>query len=410
MARPRILTGIRSINDVDPQAVYYDAVVGTSGAADYTTVKAAVDAGKKRILVTANVTEAASTTLTVSTEIDLLAGVTIAMGAFRFILSAEVTVKVRGQAGSLISWGYGSALQLFDVGAFTDSIIAIDGVNLTNTSSVANCYLTAGYMELRNLKLTLPNQSNCGIRGLQSGSGGRNNIVENIHLTGGGAACTLGIDLSKGFLSGILLTGTFLTTAGNYVIQMGGEVMAWGLDIGSNNIKAAGNVSDVNVSGGTGTIEVAADTKIEKSRCSVMKILGTGVYIYSSEIGSLTHDTGIGQALLAECRITGTSYTVDGVDNKFENCVFSDNIGTVTVPSGVEHAHFADCTFAGDVVVNGNYTRIGGCRVGETAGGGAQVITVGAGTTFVNVFDTFVDNAIVDNSAGGLTQSNVQVY
>ena len=178
---------------------FFDATVGPSGE-DYTTVKAAIDAGHIRIFVKGNVTETANTTMTSNIYLYIADGVTWALSTFKINFGgANRVIYVRGN-GDITTTGIAFDAEA-NAGTLVDSI-GVDYSNDTTTNGQAT-FNNIDKLRLRDCLMDIPNAADCGISvdDLE---------MENVTLDGSGTNCEDVIAvILKSHITNLTLTGTF---------------------------------------------------------------------------------------------------------------------------------------------------------------------------------------------------------
>lgn len=241
----------------------YDATAGATGA-DYTTLKGAIDAGKVNIVVINSTTEAADIALTATTNITIMSGAVVDMGAYQFTYAATQNVRIVGEG--TMKWTHAGVTTLFGVGTGeTASIIQIDGVTMDNTSTshgAAICPDSYGDLRISNCQVNIPGYATCGIR-TNKDSAFAHNIVFNLTST----SATNFVMIDAGTASGISTIGSSATgTLG----RASGYAVASGLNFGSCNLASTFEVSQGHVSNiaTDGTISFAgANSNVTGGRC-----------------------------------------------------------------------------------------------------------------------------------------------
>lgn len=393
---------------VDAQAAnaeltIFDASVGATGA-DYTTISGALAASKNRLLVLDDVTETSDCAIPAAgLFIYILKGKTLAMGTFGFTCAAARRPTIIGQdQSSGLSYGYGSEKYLVAGSTFANHVI-FDTLTITNTSSVADCYLVDGSSgndgteRYSNLKIVLPNAADGGIHFWSD-----NGIAENIHLVGGGTTCSEGMSNSGGNqqVSNIRLSGTFVASAsGAAAILTGGTLNGLFIDhAGDTAITLAGGLSGGGIYlNGNGTMTTTVLTLNDNVQLSNVNLIGPGsgtrtIDINGSDVAlsnfytdTLTQDTARADAKLTNGQVVA-AYTANGDRWAYTNVDF---IGGATVPTGQDNNGFFNCQFGAD------------------AGGGALTLTIDAGSNNTRVVGCMSDAAISDAGTGSVLTANV---
>jgi len=188
----------------------HTAFVGTSTAPGfYAGVAQAYAAGFKSIVITEDTIETGNILLSANDVLDItvLTDVSWDLGAFT-INGTELGEKISIKLQSPSSAFKYSAQPFTGFDALSSISIVGNGGVVQNTSTTAGVTInTEGYLNISNVQLILPNQSNCGFE--------TNNttFVSNIVLVGGGSLCEFGFIASGGKISGLVITGTWKTNA-----------------------------------------------------------------------------------------------------------------------------------------------------------------------------------------------------
>jgi len=126
----------------------------------------------------------------------------------------------------------------------------------------------------------------------------------------------------------------------------------------------------------------------------------------STNVGNISV-TGAGNVFV-DTFIEGTTIPleIDG-DNIHLNSVLSK--GALTNASGGDGNNITGCTFNTGITLGGNNTVISGCRVGADAGGGGSTITISGGATTTVITGCLTDVAISDGGTGTVGANN-EVY
>ncbi len=392
---------------------YFDATAGASGA-DFTSVQAAVNAGKIRILVIDNTTEPANTSVPVSgISIYIIQGKTVTMGTRAFDMANSHPVSISGLG--TITYAHASAVPMFNY-AGVAGIVTLRDVTVTNLSTVDETPISNGLEKFDNVRINAANVDHGGIH-----PAGGPSFYSNIRLEGGGSACARAADFTAGCsVDGLYFTGVFIagaasdvtttfrltsSTAVNVQTVHGTNDIDFQLDNGTLTGLIAGgskNLSIYSRSGSTSNqysnlanfvtninIRLATGDKLSNAvlnagtldfnaadNCVVSGVTSTGTL-------DLT-DAGANNNKIDGCRFTN-ALTVAGVRNKLSNCDF---LGGVTVPSGADNNGFINC------------------QAGADAGGGVLTITIAAGSNNTRVVGCMTDAAISDAGTGTVLSAN----
>ena len=370
-------------------SIGYDATAGSVGA-DYSTLKAAIDAGATKILVIANTTETANITVPDSVFlIHIVSGVTVAMGAYRFTgtgTGATRTVRIRGEG--TISYAHTNANEeLFDLD--NNNVVDLDGPSITNSSTASGCKFAyfGVNQRVRNCSYALPNQAAGGLEINRDGS------IDAIEFTGGGTSCTLALDLRSGAnpinVVDVSLFGTFKassSTSADSVLRFhGGNVAnirywvfgsAIRIEVDSyaqlTNVQADFGNADIN-------LYIGSNCRVSNIFVDDGSIVVTGTDSLVDNFWVWTIDVSAAGA--SECSFSNFSVgsststpNLGGDRNKFTNGKF---VGGMTVVSGADNNGFMNCQFGG-------------------SGGGTKTLTVNAGSNNTRIIGCITDAAISD--------------
>lgn len=135
---------------------------------------------------------------------------------------------------------------------------------------------------------------------------------------------------------------------------------------------------------------------------------------YNQFIGCIARNTNAGHFNITgfSNEFTGSEFhgssiplDVDGDNNHITGCY---SAGAFTNAAGGDRNIISGCTFTTGLTVAGNNTIVSGCRIGADAGGGAATITVSGGATDTAISGCLVDAAVSDSGTG--TVSDAVVY
>lgn len=344
----------------------FDAVVAATGG-DYTTLGAAITAGKKSIFIkTGTYTETANITLPSDCMI---------------VGESNQTAIVNMQTNRLISGSNNFIQNLYIRSAVTDrDNFEATGSNIT----LLNCWL-------RN-----EHASNPAVR---HGVVGDNNVAaSNVNILN----CVIYYNVTA--------------------VDMINRAGAYTQNSGSSNWQIDGCVFV-----GAGTSYRGLCISMDASNCTISNCYfnncgesGIGcVYIGGSNItlSGLTYSsTAAGQVQIYGSYNTVTGVTcgsssdialyTGGTHCVIENCVFPT---ASTIASGSNHNLIANSIFRGGLTITGNYNSLSNSRAGADAGGGANTITVSGGATDTIITGCRTDAAISDGGTG-TSGANNMVY
>lgn len=198
----------------------FDATVGATGAT-YTTVKAAVDAGKRKLLVIDDTLETADISVNSSLYIQQgVAGKIVDLDNFRFVITASNTnIFINGlgdpvAAGNFIAWSPTSAKDMFVTSGAPSSVSArLDYLGIDATGATATgCRLynpSQMGMLVENLFYSLPNLASHKIETSNAG-----HVVRKVRFLGGGSSTGTVLEASgSGIIADVELIGDFSASA-----------------------------------------------------------------------------------------------------------------------------------------------------------------------------------------------------
>jgi len=383
----------------------YQATIGATSA-QYATVNAAYAAGKRRLLAVSNVTEVSNTTITEDLSIHARNNVAVDFGDYKAIIGAVITVNITSDWDGAYRWAHTTGTPLFDAAGFTTAILNVGKCNLTNQSTVANTMLCNCNFDIKSVLAVAPNVASGMFT--QTDTATLSGNLSDVGIVGGGASCEKVINVAKGLVSDVSLSGTYKTTAGTYAAVVGayGEAHGWALNASCNVNVNGGRMSNVNDDGVTVTIDVTGNesvlsTALLQATGTLRLLSGTEAKLTGVKFGTFSIDASVTNALAAACHLG--AMTVSGDGNEFVGCQSS----SVSVPSGADSNIFDAHVSTGAVSITGNRTQYGG-RVGAEAGGGAVTITINAGATDTKLNNPACDAAVVDN--GTNTVGTYTVY
>lgn len=381
--------------NADDQLDFYDAFIAPSGA-DYTTVADAINAGKKTLCVMGNTTETQQISLTSDTYIYIKYGCTLDLDSFNFTNNNNESITINGNG--VLRWAYGSTKKVFVFNQ--DDRVNINGITLTNESTASNTYLGFSLQErVTNVFFNLPNAAAGGIQASRFGC-----FYSNIFFLGGGSACTLALNLTSAnngpiTANNIQLGGDFkLSSASDTdsIVQLDYLAQLTNLTyIGDTNIRVGiRDISDLSnvIATGFGDIDIYAGsfsggnihlTNIDIDNGSIV-ISGSTVHLVNAQAKTLDASlASADQCSFTDC-IVNDAVSVGGDKHKFSNTAF---LGGATVVSGADDNGFSNCQF------------------GNT-GGGANTITINAGSNRTRIVGCMSDAAISDAGTGTVTAAN----
>lgn len=386
---------------------FFDATVGASGA-DYTTVKAAIDAGKVSILVISSVTESANITIPGATSPNVLLyikeGVTLSLSTFRFLnTGALVAVYIRGEG--VISYAHTTVNQeAFDLTAGV--VLDHQGVTITNTSNQDGCsYATSGVVQrIRSCVLNLPNKQGGGFTSADSKA-----YFDDIEVVGGGSACEDGMDVDFANITNLYVRGTFITQAsGNALLIQDSNISNVIFEHTTNPINVAAYFSFVD----NLTTNSPDNQALTLDNPSTIVNVFEGIsqlHLFGCAIVSNAEVHNVDNGNLSDVRYTNVSVlgTIDFSDvasstGHYSACRFVN----LTSIAG-DHNGFDNCVFHPTVTTasGADYNRFVGCKVG--AGLGTETFSITAGSIGTIIIGSTVDAAISDAGTGTVLVGNI---
>lgn len=377
---------------------FYDAFVGTS-LGDYATLGAAIADGKKAICVEGNTTETGDIDLISTVFIWIKYGATVDMGPYQFTdVGGFHYITIFGQG--VLKWTYVSgAKQLFNLD--NKAPVRIDGITLTNTSTVADSYIGDKlYANISNVTFNLPNADNGGLVTTTE-----NCRYSNILFNGGGSACTLALDISgnnPNVASNILLNGTFKTssaTSNDSIVRLSSE----------------GSLTNLTFLSVTNPIRIEVDAGSQLTNCQadlgnahIDLYVGSNVGITNASLsdGSMVLMAGANESSISnvDCLLFDASSASTNSCNFSD--IFVDSAATAVTVGGERHK-FTNCIAEkGFILPSGaNDNGFVNCQAGAS-GGSSATITVQAGSNRTRIVGCMTDVAISDAGTGTVTAAN----
>lgn len=342
----------------------FDATVGASGA-DYTTLGAAITAGKTRILVIDDTTETGDITLPSNCIIEGIGreAVTIDMATYQFLdntaANDNFTFKNLGFRTAITSGRLFPACNKM----YWDNIY-VDASSATYSSFpiFMSANNNTNNIFLQNVYLDLPDQNNSGIS-IYYGS------IENVYINGGGSNCRGAIYITYASCKNAVIKGT------------------WSSSYAAISANASSTLSNV-----TSTITA---------------IIGCSTNSTCTNINGsfLSLDVGASDATVSNCIVKNFLPNIDGDDNLISNVKCLNGGGTIS--SGGDRNQFSNCQIYGTITISGNDTTMTGCRVGADASGGSNTITIASGANRTIISGCRTDAAISDSGTDTVGIGNV---
>ena len=392
----------------------YDATAGATGA-DYTTVNAAVTAGKRTILVIDDTTEDADIAVPATgLEIYIKPDVTLDLAAYQITFAQAANLLIKGLGdGSTLKYTHTSSAKAIDTSSYTTSVVKVEDLDIDNNSTVTTNYLCINtcVQKLKNLVFYMPNVGSNGFY-----FNNRESVAENITLIGGGSSCYLGMYLYKGFVDGLFITGSY---DNNSLITSTGTVDDITLrnvqvdDItnpGNSSLYIAGNVSGINI----GDTDDAISIVISSNGTVLSNVQSTATNNTSNidvneKQNCIISDCNIAGSLVADGANTvvnnvkcGASLLLDGATMVISN-VF--NTGATTRINGSYCLVSNLRSNGGAVTINGDYNRLIGAVIGT--GGTAYNLVISSGADNNRAVEILADAANSDSGAGNTVEEVV---
>jgi hypothetical protein len=374
----------------------YDAKVDGVGTATntYATIHAALEAGHGNLIVTANTTEPAATTVQVNLWEDTItvamqSGVVCDWGANTWafpnssdkFVSFYATEPLKGFNKPKLSYAEtSSAAAMFDLTTSSVHEIKFCGLELQNDSTVASSRIVdGGSIQVENCRVTLPNVDAGGFK--CHASQFKPSSMSNVEFVGGGLSCLRFLECD-GYFSDILMSGTFSTTAINFSQSLPSTLID-GLEYngsGAVTLQFVGSVNNVRKTG-SGVINIqfasgSSPTIATNIHTGGSIRMDTALILTGFSCGTLSNgnstDVHISQGVVDSAFTLGfVDGTVTGVEFRgaltmslnsdnmmLAGCKFSD---TVTINSGATNCSFSSCYFESTLTDNGTGTILSGC-------------------------------------------------
>jgi len=342
----------------------FESTVGASGA-DYSTLGAAITAGKTRVLIIDDTTETGDITMPANL---IVVGygresVNINMSTYKFLDNSGANDNFIFK-NLKITYAYTSAGNLFSENL---DGLHLEDVHIDSNSTATDCwalrYTTSHKVTILNCILDTPNLDDSGFF-INSNS---LCFLDGLVVNGGGSSNTDAVRLS-GNCTNITFVGTF-STSGVAATFTGGSFS----NIYSNS------VIEINI----GTVANATGFLLGNSG-SEINILSNS-HLSNFYCGKLTMSSASNSTVTGgESVNTSTAVAIGGTNN---------TIGNIKAISGFS--------------ITGDNNTLTGCRAGADAGGGSNTITVGAAADNTIIVGCRTDAAISDSGIGTTTAGNV---
>jgi len=394
----------------------YDGTVATSGGT-YASVKAALDAGKRNLLMTGDAADAVAFTESYGGwSLHLQRGATWTHSAdLKHVYDGADAIRITGddREACKIVWSQTSATQrLFDRDS-NAGFMTLDGVELDNSASTqAECRFSDALQDYEDIKLTLPDVARGGLQGGGGTGVNARNRFSNVKATGGGTSCSGAIypssTVSSVYTDINLQDGTFSTTVA--VVSIGPSDIMFGLT------KNSSGVYEISVGGELHGYYSGQDT--------TLILTGTGSVIgYNrAQLGSIELPTNTGSR---RSYVNFANGRIDDIVGSFGRCKLENGVVQSAVAETIEESIFVDMVFEALVTTTGNDNIFRGCHFevgavnagdrnkyqtctfGDRGNSGqAYTLTINAGSDDTILEDCSVDSAVVDN---GSTTVNTRV-
>lgn len=393
----------------------FDTTVASSGG-DFTTVNAALVAGKRRIKVTgATVTETTDTTIAsggISFFVFVDRNTTWDFATFKFIWASanhNVTIWGADRESSQIVFAHTDGDPLFDMNGL-GATLKLSTLFINNNSSVLPARIvTNGRWIAEDLQISIPNVA--GDNGLHANTSWDGVFANNIWCVGTGANSSGAITMDRGSASNLFFDGTWSTAVANPMLLIGAQATA------TNVVYALATAAKITVEGGTiSNIEDAggaasADITITAASAVISSAsLGTGdidlqtftnchlTDCFSDGLLDMS-DINCGGNFIAGCKFD-TNMTVAGNSNQFTN--FKTD-GNLTV-SGQQN-QFATTSVLGNYTCSGALNQWNGLDLPAVA----VNLVSGASNKFVNFYSssslntTQIGNQFTNGEVAGAT-------
>jgi hypothetical protein len=392
----------------------FDATVGATGA-DYTTISAALAASKTSLLAIDNVTETSACAVPAEgLAIFIMKGVNVDMGANQFTFAGAYPITIDGQdPSSRLTFAFTAAPNTDLIEGNTLSVVSLSNLTIDNNSTQSGCrpFDSGVIADLENIWYEPPNVATCGIY--------LNDVLSratDIWITAPGTTATDVLRVDSGIVRNLRLSGAF--TNSNDAVTIGSEGVLDGVN-NNGNVKIAtsndaklsnvfqgggtlnldvdgdnAQISNVYISAGTTTITSGQDTN-KFVNCELATLVMTGGnrnQFDNCEIGAAFTLAGALGTQFCNVVFGSTVQVSTGGYNQFSNCRVASSL---TIDSGAVRNMFTGCSVVGAVSIS-DQTMMTGCKVGADAGGGANTITIAAGTG-TSIVGCLTDAAISDS-------------
>lgn len=372
----------------------FDATVGASGA-EYTTVKAALDAGHRSLVLIDDTTEAADTTLSGSGGVYIFIkdGVTWDLGdndvfldELNLILEGSGTLDVaRTTAGSTFS---GS----------NDQWAIIRDITIVNSGSTEPLIdgLTA---TIENVNVILPDSS-CETF---STNDSPQNLI-NIRFYGAGSSCNPNVFIGNySSASNLFFFGEF--ASGATILENGISSTCSSIffyhETSAVVFSISGSADNVVISEAYGTnpgvtLSISGDAKvngiINEDDVDVTVTLGNSSSLSNAQLGGGDIDIQSSDSVMLHA--VTTTGTLDMTDASATNALLTNcRISEALTIEGDRHK-LTNCEILADITINGDDVGLINCQAGVDGGGGSATITIPMTSNRARVIGCMTDAAI----------------
>lgn len=375
----------------------YDATVGATGA-DYTTVKAAVDDGKSRLLVIDDTTETADTVKTGALLIHVQAGVTLNFGDYKITNSDGTPFYISGDGyASEITWAPDSDKDLFSSSASLDdhySYLKNLYIDHNGTVGGGQNILGNGNWNVEGIYMEIPNVSGSQ---LMSPAVSNRLLIDNCWFVGAGSSSTVNSSGGETIANNIHLSGTFKTSFG-FTVSRGSNIVAedsTAIAIATQTIATStggASLSNVRAMNASSLVQNFSENACNFTNINTAKLdinATDDVSISTSNITNLDlTDSGIERLQVTGCRIN----TVNGPIAFDESRLTGNWIGNALTISG-DKVQFVANEVEATLTISGSNNIVNSNN--------ASGITVSSGTGNVltgNITDTAISDSGTDTA------------
>lgn len=393
---------------------YFECTVGASGA-DYTTLGAAITAGKTRILVIDDTTETGDITLPSNCMIEGIGmeKVEIGMGDNIFSLGVndEYTFK-----NLTLSYAFTTSKTLLDN---SSKNLYMYNIHIINNSALANTRMTYDSTSLQtnksefiNMKLTLPNY---GTTGMEIRYATANNIKIYPSTNTTYAIRAIGCLIDNVVLTQNADIGTstdIMYTADSRVsniysrygckVNLNGQITNLYLSDNGCRTYLSGNISNSEILG-----YIYPTTNTNFSNCDLQYITFAADCIYSGCRFRNQFNCTTTRNVFTGCYFYFiTSLTLGGNYNAINGGICNSSSAANISVTG-NKCSITQFQTTGNITISGDDNTISTCRVGADTGSGSNTITVSSGANRTIIGMCRTDMAIVDSGTDTVGIGNV---